>query len=177
MKKMAFLLVGIAILCSGCETLSGRQRRQSETRLYNEIVNMKASIQRLEQRIEGIEAGREDLYAQVASLQAEQGRVAAKRGAELEALDSKLAAQKAAADRTRKELVANLSRKMADIMRTSTPASSVRTESGYEHVVKPGETLSEIAKAYKVTISVVTKANNLKNPDDLRVGQKLFIPE
>jgi LysM repeat protein len=44
-------------------------------------------------------------------------------------------------------------------------------------VVKPGETLSEIAKAYGVRISVITKSNNLKNPDDLRVGQTLFIPE
>ena len=177
MQRMTFLLVAMAVLGSGCETISGRQRRQSETRLYNEIVNMKASIQRLEQRVEGIEAGREDLYAQVANLQAEQDRTASKRGAELEALDSKLAAQKAAAERTRKEMLEKLSHKMADIMRTSTPTSATRTESGYEHVVKPGETLSEIAKAYGVKTGIITKANNLKNPDDLRVGQKLFIPE
>ena len=177
MKNMTFLLVAVAIMGSGCETLSGRQRRQSETRLHHEITNMKASIQRLEQRLDGLEAGREDVYAQLADLQLNQDRVAAQRGAELEALDSKLAAQKAAAERTRKELVDKLSRKMADIIKTSAPANAVRSESGYEHVVKPGETLSEIAKAYGVKVSVITKSNSLKNPDDLRVGQKLFIPE
>ncbi len=177
MKKMAFLLIGMAVLCSGCETLSGRQRRQSETRLYSEIMNLKASVQRLEQRVDGIEAGREDVYAQLAELQESQDRGSAQRRAELEAIDSKLAAQRAAADKTRKDLVATLSSKMADIMRTEAPSNSVRTESGYEHVVKPGETLSEIAKAYSVSMTVVARANNLKNPDDLRVGQKLFIPE
>ncbi len=177
MKNVAFLLVGMAILCSGCETLSGRQRRVSETRLYNEIVNMKTSIQQLEQRVDGMEAGREDIYAQLANIQATQDRLAAQRSSEIQAIDSKLAAQRASEERTRKEIVANLSRKMADIIRTQAPASAVRSESGYEHMVKPGETLSEIAKAYSVSVNVVTKANNLKNPDDLRVGQKLFIPE
>ena len=177
MRNITFLLVAVAIMGSGCETLSGRQRRQSETRLYHEMANMKASVQRLEQRLDGLEAGREDVYAQLAAIQATQDRLTAQRGAELEALDSKLAAQKAAAERTRQELVDKLSRKMADIMKTSAPATAVRSESGYEHVVKPGETLSEIAKAYGVSVSVITKANSLKNPDDLRVGQKLFIPE
>jgi LysM repeat protein len=44
-------------------------------------------------------------------------------------------------------------------------------------VVQPGETLSEIAKAYGVSVSVIIRENNLQKPDQLRVGQKLFIPE
>ncbi|NKB24606.1 MAG: LysM peptidoglycan-binding domain-containing protein [Kiritimatiellae bacterium] len=50
-------------------------------------------------------------------------------------------------------------------------------EYGYEHEVQPGESLSEIAKAYQAKIKVIIDANDLENPDRLRVGQKLFIPE
>jgi LysM repeat protein len=49
--------------------------------------------------------------------------------------------------------------------------------SGYEHVVKVGETLSQIAAAYKVKAQAIIDANNITNPNTVRPGQKLFIPE
>ena len=49
-------------------------------------------------------------------------------------------------------------------------------ETGYEHVVESGQSLSTIAAAYKVSVSSIKKANNLKS-DGVRVGQKLFIPK
>ena len=58
--------------------------------------------------------------------------------------------------------------------RTSAASSST---TGYEHVVKDGETLSTIAAAYKVKPAAIIEANDLKNPDVLRKGQKLFIPQ
>jgi len=48
---------------------------------------------------------------------------------------------------------------------------------GYEHVVKEGETLSAIAAAYKVKPAAIIEANDLANPNALRAGQKLFIPK
>jgi len=53
---------------------------------------------------------------------------------------------------------------------------------GYEYVVKSGDTLAAILAAYqqsgvKVSQSQVIKANPGLNPDRLKVGQKLFIPE
>ena len=48
---------------------------------------------------------------------------------------------------------------------------------GYEHVVKSGETLSQIATQYGVTVQVIVDANELADPNALRVGQKLFIPQ
>jgi LysM repeat protein len=178
MNKNFFLLIAISILSSGCETLTGKQRRQSELRTHGEMRNIKASIQRLEERLDGIEAGREDLYEQISDLRATQGQVDARRGAELRAIESKLAAEREAQERARKAMVDKLSKQVSTIVKTQAAAtSSRRSESGYEHVVKGGETLSEIAKAYGVRISVITKANKLKNPDDLRLGQTLFIPE
>ncbi|MGA2240533.1 MAG: LysM domain-containing protein [Verrucomicrobiota bacterium] len=54
--------------------------------------------------------------------------------------------------------------------------------SGYEYKVAAGDTLSIIAKAYrdqgiKVTAEQILKANPGLDPKNLKVGQKIFIPE
>ena len=67
-----------------------------------------------------------------------------------------------------------LSKRMADVMaqqRQRTSAASGRT-----HTVSQGETLSAIAAAYGVSGRALIRANNLNNPDDLKIGQKLVIP-
>jgi LysM repeat protein len=102
----------------------------------------------------------------------------ARRDAELAAIDTQLKAQTQEQARMRQELADELSGKMAKILQTQAASSNAsRSQSGYEHVVKTGQTLSEIAREYKVTSAAIIKANNLKNPNDVRVGQKLFIPE
>lgn len=42
--------------------------------------------------------------------------------------------------------------------------------------VKPGDTLAAIALRYNVSISEIVKVNNLSNPDQLKINQKLIIP-
>ncbi|MEH2421998.1 MAG: peptidoglycan DD-metalloendopeptidase family protein [Nostoc sp.] len=51
-------------------------------------------------------------------------------------------------------------------------ASSPRT--AYE--VKPGDTLAAIASRYNTSVSQLVKANNLNNPNELQISQKLIIP-
>ena len=61
--------------------------------------------------------------------------------------------------------------------RVTTPQPvPVQQTSGYNHVVEAGQTLSEIARGYGVTVAAIKAANGLKN-DNLRIGQKLFIPD
>jgi membrane-bound lytic murein transglycosylase D len=45
-----------------------------------------------------------------------------------------------------------------------------------QHVVRRGDTLSEIARAYGVSISSITAANRGVHPRRLRIGQRLIIP-
>jgi nucleoid-associated protein YgaU len=45
------------------------------------------------------------------------------------------------------------------------------------YVVKSGDTLARIAKAHGTTAEEIAKANNLADPDRLKVGQKLLIPK
>ncbi|WP_375498893.1 peptidoglycan DD-metalloendopeptidase family protein [uncultured Nostoc sp.] len=51
-------------------------------------------------------------------------------------------------------------------------ASSTRT--AYE--VKPGDTLAAIASRYNTSVSELVKANNLNNPNELKISQQLIIP-
>lgn len=56
---------------------------------------------------------------------------------------------------------------------------SVLTTSGQAatvHSVRKGETLTEIAQAYKVTVQAIKAANKLSNENAIAVGQKLNIP-
>jgi len=53
---------------------------------------------------------------------------------------------------------------------TSAPAGSI------EHIVKPGEGLSLIAKKYGVPMREIAALNNIANPTSLRAGQKIIIP-
>jgi peptidoglycan-N-acetylglucosamine deacetylase len=46
----------------------------------------------------------------------------------------------------------------------------------YCHVVKRGETLSQIAAQYGVSVQALAAANNLSNPNLIYVGQCLVIP-
>jgi membrane-bound lytic murein transglycosylase D len=45
-----------------------------------------------------------------------------------------------------------------------------------EHIVKRGETLSEIARSYRVSVALITGSNPDLRPRSLRVGQRVIIP-
>ena len=43
------------------------------------------------------------------------------------------------------------------------------------HIVKAGETLTEISSKYKLNLKYLIEINNLNNPDSVNVGQKLLL--
>ncbi len=45
-----------------------------------------------------------------------------------------------------------------------------------EYVVQAGDTLSRIAQRFNTTVQAIVNANNLTNPNQLSVGQRLIIP-
>jgi len=55
-------------------------------------------------------------------------------------------------------------------------ASVVAPAGSVEHIVKPGEGLSQIAKKYGVPMREIAALNNIANPTSLRAGQKIIIP-
>ena len=65
----------------------------------------------------------------------------------------------------------------------STPASAAPAESpphtmsGNTHTVTRGETLTSIAKMYKVSVDELQKANNIEDGRKLQAGQTIVIPD
>jgi len=52
----------------------------------------------------------------------------------------------------------------------------VPVTNGIMHTVLEGETLYAIANTYEVTPELIKRVNSLKNPDEIAVGTRLFIP-
>ena len=105
---------------------------------------------------------------------------------QLEDLQRQIRALDAARAQDQKEIYDDISKKIATILKTSAPAPARASaparprsgsQTGIEHVVQPGESLSKIAAAYGVKMSVLVDENGLSSPDNIRVGQKLFIPD
>jgi murein DD-endopeptidase MepM/ murein hydrolase activator NlpD len=57
-----------------------------------------------------------------------------------------------------------------------TPASTPKRDQGIYHVVRPGENLFRIGKAYGVSYNELARINRIKDASQIRAGQRIFIP-
>lgn len=174
MKRMVTIgLMAAALMTGGCVTLVDQA---SMARQEADWDSMCAEIQKLNERINGLQLEQQRLAQEIDTLRrAPREDLATKN--RLDTLERQLQALGAARESDRREVVAELSRKVAAIVGgSSSGRGGGSSETGYEHVVKTGETLSAIAAAYKVSVSAVKRANNMSS-DTVRLGQKLFIPQ
>lgn len=172
---------------TGCLTTYGVEQSQAEAAMQADMRMLQEENQRLKGRLEGYDLEIERLNRAVetlrtapggptvADVQALQQRIAA--------LETQLRALDSARERDRKEIIDTLSSKLSQVVSSkpaprpsSTPTRRTGSQEGYEHVVEAGQTLSAIASAYNVSAKSIIDANNLAKPDQLYVGQKLFIP-
>ncbi len=165
-----------------CTTMPPPHTRQAVSE-REDVLLQQAEMRRLSGRIEGVELEVERLLRTVNQLQTEQTQWIRSQQQQMEtrltALESQLQALDAARESDRKAIIEQLTTTVAELLREQRGAGGTRAASGYgyEHTVGAGETLSHIAAAYGVTTRAIIAANNLENPDRLRIGQKLFIPE
>jgi LysM repeat protein len=59
---------------------------------------------------------------------------------------------------------------------TESPKPAPSTQSGNNHVVAKGETLTSIAKMHKVSVEELQKFNHIENDRKLQIGQTIMIP-
>ena len=57
-----------------------------------------------------------------------------------------------------------------------TPAGAVPPRKGLHHVVQPGENLWDIAQAYQIDYTTLSRVNHRLNPRRIIPGQKVYIP-
>lgn len=191
--KYLTLLTLSALALSGCETFYNTSSRNeaNATAMRAEIERQQLSrdteiakaaaqsaevqLQQLDMRLNRLE----DNLRQTSA--AENSDIASLRD-ELNALKSETAALRADRATMKKEIVNEISTEVAKLLAAqqksaaATATSESAGQSGYEHKVQSGQTLSAIAQAYGVSVDKIKKANKLKN-DVIRVGQTLFIPD
>lgn len=157
--------------------------------LSREAVRQREDIHALQEKLgqfsNDVRAAQED----VASMKGDLARLKSENEAlrkEIARLEGAIQKLDAAREQDRKLIVEEVSRELASL-RKAAPMDSPKpspapkapkpvVEEGYEHVVAKGDFLAAIAEAYGVTVSQIKEANGLKS-NELKVGQKLFIPK
>ena len=192
-RTLGFAVASLLVLfgTQGCETMGGWRARE-EMRQREDMLIIQDDYRKLEGRLEGIDVEMARLERSVETLRDSQTRDTAaqlqKMQARLDELEARIARVDAAREKDKKELVDRLSSQIAEIMSRSAASRSASTtgrrttdrrtsNTGYEHEVKPGESLSAIAAAYGVSVQTILDHNDIKDAHRIRVGQKLFIPE
>jgi|LSQX01.2.fsa_nt_gb predicted RNase H-like nuclease (RuvC/YqgF family) len=190
MKILSRLLPLVAVLfLAGCETFYQNSRYADESRREAVRVEMARQqqlreVDMLKAKVESSDLHLQQLYTRIDRLEAAQ-REAGNTAAETAALRRDIDQLRAERESLKREVVDELSREMAKLLAAQSAAAAPRggssrgsssRQSGWEHKVQPGQTLSQIAVEYKVPVARIKEANDLKS-DVIRVGQVLFIPD
>lgn len=198
MKTLTFIpLFALLAFTAGCTTsLDGRrvdQRSIDQAREQTARENALADVDRLKARVEGLELAQQDQLAQLAALKEERAKDQKDFRDGLVLLDRAINEAQAGREADKQAIINDLTDKIAGIAQKLQGGASVRPPSGSGtpktapentaetggrvHVIKTGETLSSIATAYKIKVQALIEANGIKNPNTVRIGQKLVIPE
>lgn len=178
-RTLFCLLAPIMLL--GC---ASTERQATDVRVRTELSNLGKRIDQLTERQDAIENRNDRLAAEIEKLERAIREArnlstgeARKMAVRVDALKKELDTIDTARREDRKAIVDEITAKVSRMVQQLTPPTGRRSQNGYEHTVQPGETLSEIASHYKVTAKRIVEANKLVNPNSIRVGQKLFIPD
>lgn len=184
------------LLCLAAAACAAAALAQDDARSAYQMRQAVQEVQRLSSQFDQMQNGMESLAVRMRKL--EGANASGDLRAEIGALRSELNELKRRQEAMRGEIVAEISKKMADLIAKNRPApppppASTRGGKGshtapppeaapsgptgpyFEHIVEPGETLSYIAKECNTTVHKIKQYSGLKG-DVLRVGQKLLIP-
>lgn len=184
------------LLCLAAAACAAAALAQEDARSAYQMRQAVQEVQRLSSQFDQMQNGMESLTVRMRKL--EGANASGDLRAEIGALRSELNELKRRQEAMRGEIVAEISKKMADLIAKNRPApppppASTRGGKGshtapppeaapsgptgpyFEHIVEPGETLSYIAKECNTTVHKIKQYSGLKS-DVLRVGQKLLIP-
>jgi LysM repeat protein len=173
MKKTLIFAVPLIAILSGCETLQTPQQRQQEAARRQAMQRQQEEqVYRVKGQVESVEMENARLISEVQSLRSEVHGL----NSQISQLNSKMNALDARQKKEMSNLINEVERLLKKSVASTNRSSGSNRGAGREHVVESGHTLSAIAQAYGTSVSSIKKANNLKS-DQIRVGQKLFIPE
>lgn len=174
------------ILGTGCMATSG-QAAHREVNQREDYLLLEEKLRRVQGDMETMSMQLEQLRGDIQRIQSDSAHATDARTASLRtglgSVEDRISRLESQRETDRREIIDSLSRKVAELVNAASPPPSNRRSSaaasgyGFEHTVETGETLSRIAQAYGSTVSAIMKANNIQDPDSIRVDDRLIIPE
>ncbi len=189
-KKTTFSLILVALAASA---------QQMDPRAAYQQQQAVQEVHRLAQQFDQLDANMDQLSTRMSRL--ETGNSTDDLRAEISGIKAQIAELKRDQENMRREIVAEISQKMAGLLAKHQPPPPVASPSPsrggssasskpskpaparpaldgpyYEHVVEPGQTLSLIASGYETTVAKIMAANPNIKPNLLRPGQKIIVP-
>jgi LysM repeat protein len=183
MKSVGIIaFLSTLLLLSGCQTPQQQQqetqRKMWEDSLSRRVVDIENRIFDLEQNLAVQKRQLNNLDQQMTEIQNASVSATGRQASEVEILRKEVAAAQVATEKKINIILDEVARENKRILQSISSARGGASYSqGYEHVVKSGETISTIAREYKVTTDAIVAANQLTDPNNIRVGQVLFIPQ
>ena len=190
--KRLILITGLLAL-AGCDTTS-REIQREQVSQRQTIMELQEKQETLNVNLQNTQEENARLRQQIeemkTELQASRQTSSAYAG-DIARLDELVQKMNSAREKDRRVILdevsqelARMSQRTASAYSTSSgpsasppPPKKAASEVGYEHIVKKGETLFAIAKAYGIPAIAIAKANGLKETSPLKAGQTLFIPK
>jgi TolA-binding protein len=185
-STLSLAVVSAGALSLLCACQSPRQQRLDRAR---SIESMRLQEEQLNRMSGSMRDAQEQYGAAIQHITSMQGQIATMErriqalSSEVESLKQQVALERQARQADMDRLLQQVAKETAAALRSASPPAGGGRSSGpatagefYEYTVESGATLSAIAKAYGVSIDSIRKANRMKD-DNLRVGQKLYVPK
>ena len=184
-------MTGMAVLMSGCTTVSGwfdgtifdSKPDPTVARVATTTQQMSMEFRQLSEQMSELRRNQQEQDMRLNRMESQLAS-GGRTQSEITALQRDVQIIRAERETLKKEITTDLAARIEKIaVRTNAstantrPAQSNQSRTGYEHKVEKGQTLSEIARGYGKSIDSIMKANNLKDASSLRIGQVLFIPD
>lgn len=188
MKNLLLLFSSLfsLILLTACETTNSRSNQFAGSN--QDIIELRNGVAALKRKIANVQNNNVRVAKNLSSLQSqinyvnEQNQQQNKVISTLRQTIKQERAERQAALKRVIETVAEQTAKTVNSIAEQSQPKAVKTPalaaSGayYKHKVEPGETLSAIARAYKVSVKDIKQTSGIKG-DMIRVGQILHIPK
>jgi LysM repeat protein len=193
MKKyfLLFSSVSVMLALTACETMNSRSSASNQFASSNQdIIELQNDVAALKAQMNNVSSRNNAVLQKLSSLQSQVNYVNDQNQQQVktiealrQSIEQERAARQAAmnkvvetvADQTAKT-VNSIARQQQYHSQAVSSGSSVPAGAYYKHTVASGETLSAIARAYKVSIKDIRDANRIKG-DIIIVGQVLHIPK
>src|SRR5271154_691092 len=157
----AMVLVGFAV--------TGSPAQAQEQTVAQQVSILDERLSKLRADVDALQFSQQQIQQDIKQIQGQMDEVRhagpSASANDLAALEARVKALDAARETDKKVIIDQLAKELAAMSSGShagkTATASAPTETGNEHVVQSGETLTSIAKASGVTIADLRKANNL----------------